>query len=257
MGRTVTAEDILSAYRRRHEHGWQYLVLEAGYVARLGKEHITGGTPKPYSRVTTVVGAETQILLDLQAIADGQIPDALDGDGSLRPEAAHAMAQTINDEAGLTRAAEAAEAREAAERAREAAEKAAAVAKVHEVTEQAEVISRGVTAAAEYRAAAIARVVELYDGNQAAAARALDMDHSTVSKLLKKQLARTTEAATATAEALRKLEATAAAAADALATILATAVGGVQEDHFDEPEELEGITPEPALTPTTPGGKGL
>lgn len=121
------------------------------------------GRATAYDYVTTENG-EVQVLLERTTIEEGDwFPDALTEDGDLIPSAADDMAAIINNDGILdSRAAKAVEASKAWEAAEQAAKDLAAA-----------------------RAAAVAEVVA-YAGSQSAAARILDLDQSTVNKLVAK-----------------------------------------------------------------------
>jgi len=166
MTALLAAEDILSFYGSRRR-GAQYLAIENGDFVYLDTGDIAEGYPESYKYVTTHQGTQAQILLGQDTIADGDwFPDALDEDGSLRPEVAGEMADIINADAGL-----------AIQVAVEAAQ---------ELGNVAERDAQAAQASAMARARGVVEVVRLCGGNQSEAARRLGVDQSRVNQLVKK-----------------------------------------------------------------------
>jgi HNH endonuclease/Helix-turn-helix domain len=158
---------IILNFSRSHKRGAAFLVLENAEFAFLGAEHIADGRPEPYEYITTTEGTKARILLTQDIIRNGaRFPGALGSDGSLLPEAAAAMAEAVNREAGFL--------------------VAVAIAEAHGMGEQAARDAAQAQASALRRAAAVAQVVELCGGNQTEAARRLGLDQSTVNKLVRK-----------------------------------------------------------------------
>lgn len=165
--RPITGTDIIAFYNS----GYDLLVRTAdGALTYLDRGDIVSTSRgdnriTAYDYVTTEDGAEVQVLLEVDAITDGDwFPDALDDDGNLIPSVADEMADIINSDGILPGVLLAARfAREDQERAEAAAREAA-----------------------QRRARAVAEVVEFCGGNQSEAARLLGLDQSTVNKLVKK-----------------------------------------------------------------------
>jgi hypothetical protein len=161
--RLLTADDILDFHRGRAD----VLVLtEAGEYTTLDHSDLTNPEADAYSTAATHDGTEVTVLLQRSTIDDGEwFEDALDSDGNLRPEIAADMASAINNDAGL--------------------HVRIAVSEVRETTAAWENVTTEADALALKRAARVANLARLA-GSQAAAARLLSLDQSTVNKLVRK-----------------------------------------------------------------------
>ena len=162
--RPIAGTDIIDF----HTSGYDLLILTAdGEFAHIDYSDITNGDDgraTAYDFVQTDDG-EVQILLEARTITDGEwFPDALDDDGDLTPSAAQEMANVITNDGIL--AGQIAKAQEAGRAWKQKADVA--------------------TLAALARAQAVETVVDLLDGNQSAAARALRLNQSTVNRLVRK-----------------------------------------------------------------------
>ncbi|MER7050118.1 LSm family protein [Streptomyces jumonjinensis] len=135
----------------------------AGRYVYLNADDVPGRSDAYTHTTTTTDGADVQILLDRTTLTDGEwFPDALDDSGALIPSVADEMAAIITGDGILPgRIRKAAAATEAWERAMDPVHGLAAV-----------------------RAAAV-REVAIYAGTQSEAARLLNMDPSTVNKLVR------------------------------------------------------------------------
>lgn len=198
--RLLTAGDIRN-FHMAQALGGKYLAIKDGGYVYLDDSLIADGNPLVYNSVTTTSGTEARILFTQDAITDSAwYPQQLADDGTIPESIAADIANSINNAAGLVL-------QIAIDRARELA----AIAERDAAAAQASALAR---------AAGIARVVNLCGGNQSEAARRLELDQSTVNKLVRKAtaamadvadaLATLNTAATGTAETLNRLTTSAA-----------------------------------------------
>jgi hypothetical protein len=172
--RPITGTDIIDFYAGRND----LLVLttkgEFTHIDYSDVEYspMYGTRADSYMYVATEAG-EVQVLLNRSGIDDGEwFPDALNEDGDLDPAVAQEMADIINSDGILPG------------RARKAIRTGEKWKEDDETARQS----------AAYRAASVAEVVAYCNGNQSKAGRILDLDQSTVNKLVKKAKAQTTTA---------------------------------------------------------------
>lgn len=165
--RPITGADIIDFHNTRHD----LLVLTSdGEFDHIDYSDVTHSLVQEnradaYSFITTKDAREVQVLLERSTIDDGEwFPDALNDSADLIPAVADEMADIINNDDILpSRAMKAVEAGKEWKRAEE---------KANQLASQ--------------RAQAVAEVVAYCGGNQSQAARILQLDQSTVNKLVKK-----------------------------------------------------------------------
>jgi hypothetical protein len=160
--RLLTGTDIIDFHNGRDD---LLALTQAGEFVTLDHADLTDRTDA-YSLTTTHDDVVVTVLLERDTIDGGDwFADALDGHGYLDPEAADEMAAIINNDAGLhTRA---------------------AVEEIREATAAWEASASNTNRLASNRARLIANFAKRC-GSQSAAARLLDLDQSTVNKLVKK-----------------------------------------------------------------------
>ena len=160
--RLLTGVDIIDFYNGRDD---LLAITQHGEFVTLDESDLTGSTDA-YGATTTSDDVEITVLLKRETIDEGEwFADALDEDGDLTPDAAAEMAAVINNDAGLhTRV---------------------AVDEIREATAAWEASATETNRLAAQRASLIARFAQQC-GSQSAAARLLDLDQSTVNKLVAK-----------------------------------------------------------------------
>jgi hypothetical protein len=163
----ITGADVIDFYSGRSDllvltSGGDFTTIDYSNVAH---SSMSGGRVDAYSFVTTEDGGEVQVLLERSTLDEGEwLPDALDDNGNLIPSVANEMADIINGDGILS--SRAMKATEAGRQWKESEEK------THRLALE--------------RAKAVAEVVAYCGGNQSEAARVLEIDQSTVNKLVKK-----------------------------------------------------------------------
>ncbi|MFC9497718.1 hypothetical protein [Streptomyces sp. NPDC056982] len=167
--RLITGADIIDFHNGRDD----LLVRHTdGKYATADYSDIANGDSYAYSYATDNDGQELRILLERSTIDDGEwFPDALDEDGNLDPSVADEMAAIINNDADL--------------------HAAIAVAEFRGATLAWQAADAEANRQALARAQAALKVANLCGGNQSHAARLIELDPSTLNKLIRK--ARTAE----------------------------------------------------------------
>lgn len=158
--RLITGADIIDFYDGRDD----LLALDSGgtYI-NVDYSDIADGATTAYGYAVAEDGSALRILLERTTITEGEwFPDALDDNGELDPAVADEMASIINNDADLQTAID--------------------VREIRQATLDWEAESNRL---ALRRATLIANLADRV-GGQSAAARLLDMDQSTVNKLVKK-----------------------------------------------------------------------
>lgn len=164
--RPITGTDIIDFHNTRY--GLLVLTTD-GEFDHIDLDTVTSssyndGRATAYDFVTTDNG-EVQVLLERSTVEAGDwFPDALTDEGDLIPAVADEMAGIINQDGILP------------SRARKAIKAGADWKKDEETAQQS----------AARRAAAVAEVVAYCGGNQSQAGRVLELDQSTVNKLVAK-----------------------------------------------------------------------
>ncbi|MEU6973607.1 hypothetical protein AB0A71_38975 [Kitasatospora aureofaciens] len=159
--RAITGTDISEFFKS----GADLLVLTAaGEFVGIDAGEVEQQHEGAYAFVLLEDGGEVQILLERSAIVGGDwFPDALDDAGALVPAVADEMAELITADGILP----------------------GRVAKAQAATEAWEAAEQEANRLALARAVAVTEVTA-FAGSQSAGARLLDLDQSTVNKLVKK-----------------------------------------------------------------------